>query len=270
MAKLIVCGDSFSAVSSILPGTHYSEILANWLGWELHNYARRGCSNGGIRLQIQEAIKQSADFVIIVPTGWDRIEIPADSVPYESYGTHTSWAHPLQDHLLDTKKSIGYDANIGLNNINYTNQSKSTMISETLYTLAENIEHEYRAGPVSKEVQNATKMYINYLYDSRWKRQIDKWIIIEGCCQLHSRNIKFSLEPGMLWEQHPTTQIREDVPNIIGDDYIRLDCNHHVSRGVWLNPLKDRNNDPGYHGDPKSQIYIAEYYYNIIKKLWGL
>ena len=43
MKKLVVCGDSFSAVSKTLPGTHYSEVLANELGWELLNYARRGC-----------------------------------------------------------------------------------------------------------------------------------------------------------------------------------------------------------------------------------
>ena len=151
----MICGDSFSAVSKILPGTHYSELLANRLGWELHNYARRGCSNGGIRLQIQEAIRQSADFVIVVPTGWDRIEIPASSIPYENYGIHQGWGNPLQDYLLDTKKSIGYDANRGLDNINYTAESKSAMISETIYTLAENYEHEYRAGPVSKEVQKS-------------------------------------------------------------------------------------------------------------------
>ena len=233
----------------------------------MHNYARRGCSNGGIRLQIQEAINQSADFVIIVPTGWDRFEIPANSVPYESYGAPHTWGHPLQNHLLDTTKSVGYDANRGLDNINYTAESKSAMISETIYTLAENYEHEYRAGPVSKEVQKATKMYINHLYDSGWKRQLDKWIIVEGCCQLHSRNIKFSLEPGMLWDSYPTTGIREDVPSMIADDSIRLDVNHRVGRGVWLNQLKDKDKDPGYHGDPESQVYIAEYYYNIIKNL---
>ena len=58
MKKLVGCGDRFSAVSKTLPGTHYSEGLAKEIGWELLNYARRGCSNGGIRLQIQEAIKQ--------------------------------------------------------------------------------------------------------------------------------------------------------------------------------------------------------------------
>jgi len=60
MKKLIVCGCSFSAPSNKpqYAGTSWSEVLANKLGWNLENYARQGCSNGGIRIQIDEAIKQ--------------------------------------------------------------------------------------------------------------------------------------------------------------------------------------------------------------------
>ena len=28
--------------------------------------------------------------------------------------------------------------------------------------------------------------------------------------------------------------------------------------------------DPGYHGDPKSQEYVADVYYNIIREHWKL
>ena len=86
MNKLVICGDSFSAISNTHPGTSYSELLAKKLDWKLFNYARRGCSNGGIRLQIDQAIKQHADFVIIIPTSWDRIEIPSTSVPVTNAG----------------------------------------------------------------------------------------------------------------------------------------------------------------------------------------
>ncbi len=44
--KLMVAGCSFSAVSKTLPGTAWSERLAQKLGnWELTNLARQGCSN---------------------------------------------------------------------------------------------------------------------------------------------------------------------------------------------------------------------------------
>jgi hypothetical protein len=82
--KLMVAGCSFSAVSKTLPGTSWSEVLAEKLGnWELINLARQGCSNGGIRIQIEEIRRQRPNFAIITPTFWDRMEIPANSVPYD-------------------------------------------------------------------------------------------------------------------------------------------------------------------------------------------
>ena len=117
MKKLAICGDSFSAVSKILPGTHFSELVAKTLGWELLNYARRGCSNGGIRLQIQEAIRQNASFIIIVPTGWDRMEIPVrDNFYQKSENQSRSWGNFLQDFLLDGSNS-SYDPQVGIKNI---------------------------------------------------------------------------------------------------------------------------------------------------------
>ena len=56
--------------------TSWSELLSNKLGWELQNIARQGCSNGAIRIQIDEVIRQRPDFAIITPTSYDRIEIP--------------------------------------------------------------------------------------------------------------------------------------------------------------------------------------------------
>jgi hypothetical protein len=50
--KLMVAGCSYSALSKTHPGTAWSELLAGRLGWDLENLARQGCSNGGIRVQI--------------------------------------------------------------------------------------------------------------------------------------------------------------------------------------------------------------------------
>ena len=81
---LMVAGCSFSAVSNTLPGTSWSERLAEKLGgWKLTNLARQGCSNGGIRIQMDEIRRQRPDFAIVGPTFWDRMEIPANSAPYD-------------------------------------------------------------------------------------------------------------------------------------------------------------------------------------------
>ena len=79
----MVAGCSFSAPSKTLPGTSWSEVMARRLGWELINVARQGCSNGGIRVQIEEIRRQRPDFAVVSGTFWDRMEIPARSAPYD-------------------------------------------------------------------------------------------------------------------------------------------------------------------------------------------
>ena len=261
MKKLVVCGDSFSAVSKTLPGTHYSEVLANELGWELLNYARRGCSNGGVRLQIQEAINQQADFVIIVPTGWDRTEMPVRDNFYDGPETFAKkYGNFLQDFLQDSSKSA-YDPDKGIGNINYTKEDNN-MIFETIFSLADEPEHEYRKGALSNEKVEAVKQYISHIYDSSWKRQLDKWIISDGICQLHGANIPFSIERGMLYKDRQ--DILDSVPAFIPPENIRHD-NELVGTGTYLHPLKDVTKDPGYHSEPEGQVWIANLYKGIIQ-----
>lgn len=261
MKKLAICGDSFNAVSKILPGTHYSEILAKDLGWQLLNYARRGCSNGGIRLQIQEAIDQNADFVIIVPTGWDRMEIPVRDNFYDNpKNIIKTWGNLLQDFLLDKSKST-YDPKLGIKNINYDPDKTDHMVFETIFSLAENYTHEYRKAKLTQEKVEAMKQYINHIYDSGWKQQLDKWIITEGVCQLQSRSIPFSIERGMLWKDK--NDVLMSLPKNIDTAMIRED-NELVSTGAWLHPLKDTDKDPGYHSEPEGQIWVANLYKKII------
>ena len=206
MNKLYICGDSFSAVSKILPGTHWSELLAEKLGWQLVNYARRGCSNGGIRLQIEQAIQDKADFIFIVPTGWDRTEIPVSDNFYQGpTNVIKSFGNFLQDWLLDQSKSC-YDPGIGVKNINYSHSEHNKMIFETIFSLAENYDHEYRKDRLSDEKHQAIKSFVNHIYDSGWKNQLDRWIISSGAFRCHDAGIPFSIENGMLWENKQEVQ----------------------------------------------------------------
>lgn len=73
--KLVVCGDSFNSISTqtdpvtgqIFKGTHWSEIVADQLDYQLINFAFGGASTSMIVLQILEAIKLNPDLII---TGW--------------------------------------------------------------------------------------------------------------------------------------------------------------------------------------------------------
>lgn len=269
MKKIAVCGDSFSAVSITQPGTHYSELLADRLGWQLLNYARRGCSNGGIRLQIDEAIRQHADFVIIVPTSWDRTEIPATAAPYTKTREDTGWGHPLQDHLLNVDIKNGYNPAYGISNINYSKEHPSTMIFETIFSLAENQGHEYR-NDLDKYTHQAIQGYVNFIYDSNWKRQCDQWIMISGITALHDAGIPFSVEPGMLWDKWPRDAFDASMPKFLDPRSVRRENEETISYATNLYPLKDTNNDPGYHGEPESQQHIANFYSDLIIKVWEI
>ena len=97
--KLMIAGCSYSAPSKTLPGTSWGEVLADKLGWDLVNLARQGCSNGGVRIQIEEIRRQKPDFAVITPTFWDRMEIPAAAAPYDWSTPPGHWDPPLQQHL---------------------------------------------------------------------------------------------------------------------------------------------------------------------------
>lgn len=278
----MVCGCSFSAVSSKEEhkNTSWSEILANKLGWDLQNIARQGCSNGGIRIQIDEVIRHKPDFAIITPTSYDRIEIPnfveekvkiTDFRPFQQF---VDYILRPTDFQGDDKKS--YHKDIGLDNINYGN-NHSRMIVETIHSLAGNWIHTYRPGqPVPEEVQVAVRMYVNHLYDARWKKQTDQWIIRDGLVQLQLNNIPFLINPGhTMW--NTMDEMNSSLANVVDKKYILDDETKNPYYASKIYPPDGvtpehpyGKQDPGYHTSYEGQQYIASYYYNLIKDKWGL
>jgi hypothetical protein len=255
--KLMVAGCSFSAVSKSLPGTSWSEVLAEKLGWELVNLARQGCSNGGIRLQIEEIRRQKPDFAIITPTFWDRMEIPARAAPYDWNQKGGGVNPPLERHLQDKNKNNGYNRNDGIDNVNYGNNNYN-MICETIFSLAENYPHPYRSGKIDKQTQTAIRHWIDCIYDTHWKKQQDEWIIREGILQLYLDGIKFLVQPVLLWphEVDNPKLWRSAFPSIIPDHYIMQSSEESVLSVCGNNPFT--GSDPGYHSEPRGQAAIAE------------
>lgn len=258
---LMVAGCSYSAFSRTLPGTSWSERLAERLGWRLTNLARQGCSNGGIRVQIDEIRRQRPDFAIVTPTFWDRMEIPASGAEYN--WSQVDQSNNLQDHLQDRTISNGYDRSAGIKNVNYGTEP-SRMICETIFTLAQNGHHSYRMGRISREAQNAVKHYIDQLYDSNWKKQMDEWIMSEGIMQMYFDGLAFFVQPSLLWPWDPNNQTlwRQAFPAILPDRYIMLNERESVLPMTGNNTFTGE--DPGYHGSPYSQELIADNWYRRI------
>jgi hypothetical protein len=262
--KLMVAGCSFSAPSQRLPRTSWSEVLAERLGWELVNLARQGCSNGGVRIQIEEIRRQRPDFAIVTPTFWDRMEIPGSAAPYVAPKNENKGpGNDLQLHLQNRTITNGYDPAAGIDNVNYGN-NPYRMICETIFSLADNGPHAYRSTPISKQAQQAVKHYIDSLYDSNWKKQQDEWIIREGIMQLYLDGINFIVSPVLLWpfDQHNQSQWRDAFPALIPDRNVMTVERESVLPLTGNNPFVGE--DPGYHSSPYGQTLIAENYYRRI------
>ena len=276
MSKLMVCGCSFSAPAGgpespekyeALAGTAYGEVLAKKLNWDVEILARQGCSNGGIRIQIDEVLRQRPDFAIIAPTFHDRMEIPASAAPFvPPKNENKGWNSDLQQHLQEAHLN-GYNVEAGINNVNY-GTNPYTMICETIFSLAENYPHPYRSGHIDKYTQKAVKQYINHMYDSEWKLQMDRWIIRDGIMQLHYANIPFLLIACNIWTSET---VRDEFPAVIPDHCLTIDYEHTPAYATNEWPFQDTLGfDPGYHGDPKSQEYLADVYHKLITKKWKL
>lgn len=260
--KLMIAGCSFSAPSKTLPGTSWSELLARKLGdWQLINLARQGCSNGGIRIQMDEIRRQQPDFAVIGPTFWDRMEIPANSAPYDwSQAPSAGENPPLERHLQNRDLGNGYRRQDGIRNVNYGSEP-SNMICETIFTLAENFDHPYRMARISRDAQRGIRAWIDSIYDNAWKKQQDEWIIREGVIMMYLDGIKFLVLPNLLWPFDPDhqTQWRDAFPSLIPDHYINLDPNHSPQSICGKHPFRDQ--DPGYHSSADGQKVIAENFY---------
>lgn len=82
MKKLIVCGDSYMTPMNRpwkgkeVVGTHFSEIIARRIGYELVVYARGGMSNLGICIQLHTALNYEPrpDLILLGTTSPDRSE----------------------------------------------------------------------------------------------------------------------------------------------------------------------------------------------------
>lgn len=268
--KLMVAGCSFSAVSKTLPGTSWSEVLANRLGWDLENLARQGCSNGGIRIQIDEIIRQRPDFAIVSATFWDRMEIPANSAPYDwSQAPSAGENPPLEQHLQNRKLGVGYCRQDGIRNVNY-GREPSNMICETIFTLAENFDHPYRMARISKDAQRGIRSWIDTIYDNEWKKQCDEWIIRDGIMQMWYSGIKFLFLPNLLWPFDPASpnQWRDILPNVVPDHYLLTSSSESPQAICGNNPFSGE--DPGYHSSPEGQAIIADQWYRRIQDKFNL
>jgi hypothetical protein len=250
MKKLGVCGDSFMVSMSFDEndlfngyGCHFTEILAKKLNFDIVTFAKAGCSNQTIRLQIDEIIKEKPDIVIIGTTNPNRVELPI---------------FDLCSDDLDYYSKL-YNVDDGLYNIDYRNYPNisseyhkfkdieprlaSVTINESFF---ENEDRHF-----NKKDKKIFREWYKRFFDYNWKQQQDTWVISDGLRKLMYNNISFFCINEFL--------IQSDL-DFFGDKIIVND-----ELNPWKYYTPGHNTKYWFHTGLEEQEILAENWYNFIK-----
>lgn len=164
MKKIIVCGCSWMTpdLRPEFAGTHFSELLAKELDYELVVFSRPGSSNGGICVQLEQAIKERPDLILFGQTVADRVEIR------------------ITDEVWEGSSNPYYDEPVALSDLIGQYASNPTILSDNLHSLlVHTIEHHVKDKTTSwyKERLESINSWFNLLYSPKMKRQIDTWCL---------------------------------------------------------------------------------------------
>ncbi len=229
MKRLYICGDSYMSPVVTKPKTHFSELLSEKINFDLVPLARGGMSNLGICLQVEHAIKENPEFIILNTTSSDRIEIPIDP------------DYPKNFSLTD----IAYFETSSLSCYSQLGKNDPKLISDTLYALLNNDKEWFKnyssVVPNMSSIHNAVKGYFQFMYSEKWKSQIDLWCLYSA---LHK--LEISKIPYLIVLSHMKLDEQFDW---IGDHNYILPNQYQFKN---LPPEED----PGYHLSQADQITI--------------
>jgi hypothetical protein len=205
--KFAVCGDSWFCSDLSYPGKSFGEKLAQNTGWEFISLARGGCSNFAIALQVDYAIKQNVDYVILGPTTPDRIELAiqnnTNAGVWDTVKKYFSW-----DGWANHQPKM-FDKSRGLENIQYSPHPdlssqnpdliNPSIVSESMNNLCFDGSPNSSYYNLTNSQKLALKSYMVSLYDRGIKSQYDRWVISDACRRLQNANIQFLVYTGFLY-----------------------------------------------------------------------
>jgi len=237
MKKLIVCGDSYMSPDVKYPGTHFSEIIAKDLGYDLVAYSRGGMSNGGICIQIQTAINQNSkpDLILVGSTWFTRLEWAINNIRSINKFTVTDMIYDLPNlpSLSCTYKWLNKDPQL---------------VSMSDYI---NIDEKY--DKYSAERKNALELYQKYLLHPDWKREVDIMCLYATYHQLHMSKIPYIIckeQSRLVVEKCEWLDYGIDNMNYAAKDVGQTLYNTHIPGTP--------DYDMGYHTSVETQWHIAK------------
>lgn len=237
MKRLVVCGDSFLTPVSIVPyrETHFSEILAKKIGYELVPYSCGGMSNWGIAVQLNSALNSNTlpDLIIFNTTSPARLDWP---ISYKPIGGFPS----VNDLYYDPNSKYSEKSNV-----NPTIMSRSIPSEYDIDTWI------LKSDPLFYKRHQVIKDYLVYLYHPELKWFVDKNLIESMIFKIIKKNIPFVLIMEQLCgEEAPDNfnwLFRHNNKCFFKDSFHYINAN--TISGI---------NDPGYHTSPEFQHEFAE------------
>jgi len=247
---IIICGDSWMSPRVHIPSTHFSEIFAKQHNLNLVAYARAAMGNGGIFLQIEEAIRKKPKLILVGITYSDRIEFNSSNDFRE--GQIKTGEVILKDLVYgkiisDSSSEFGRRSDlscVNLSNINGSLKSEALLqfVSDDFYSAG-----ALEPLPVSDQHDKlqAIKMYFRHLHHVSWKAKVDTNLMYAILHKLHLSDIPYII----CFNALESTLNKENLywlqdKNIFWPKFIRL-------------PLSPGEPDPGYHTSFETQIKIA-------------
>jgi len=178
--RLYSLGDSFMTTDHPSDGIDsFCALYCQTKGFEHVSLARPGATNFAIRLQIDQAIQDRADFVVLGATSADRFDVVLDGndrvAAYQLCHILYSGYRALSEHSVD--------------------QSSVKLVSDTFNNIVERV---YQNKLVTDQQIKCLKNYLAYLHNYTLASQKDYYVISDGVRKLQSRNIDFVLIPGWL------------------------------------------------------------------------
>ena len=178
---IIVCGDSYMSPVVHHPGKHFSELVADRLGFELVAYSRGGMSNGGIALQIETAIEKRPSLILVGFSFPDRVEYPVK----DDDGTYDLTADNIlyePGHSLSTaQKHVGNDPKL-----------VSTNIHELLDpTSEETWAHNYKNVWNAHLKRDIIVQWFHNIYYRGWHTKLNSYLVYALLHKLHLSGIPY-------------------------------------------------------------------------------
>jgi len=176
--KVAVIGDSYMSATTRYKGLHFTEILAERLGWDLHTVARGGSTNNVIRSQIDYVINVvKPDFAFVGTTFPERLEIPIQGQEYQ-----------LHNGLLN----FSYDRTRTADDQSYYNLATDpTMEFDAINSFIGQDGQPIFDNSLTDRQREVLKQFYIHNFSKNWKIQLDIWILQSGFYELERSGIKF-------------------------------------------------------------------------------